>query len=84
MLRSETGQNQLTLIPFVDAGGAKFNERSTPDLENFASVGLGLRWQPDPRLRAEVFYGHALDDVPNERDDIQGDGFHFTLTATLD
>jgi hemolysin activation/secretion protein len=84
VLRSETGENQLTLIPFVDAGGAKFNERSTPDLENFASVGLGLRWQPDPRLRAEVFYGHALDDVPNEGDDIQDDGVHFTLTATLD
>jgi hemolysin activation/secretion protein len=84
VLRGETGENKLTLIPFFDTGGARFNEQRTPDPETFSSIGLGLRWQPDPRLRAEIFYGHALDDVPNEGDDIQDNGVHFSLTATLD
>jgi hemolysin activation/secretion protein len=84
VLRGETGESKLTLIPFFDTGSARFNEQRTLDPETFSSIGLGLRWQPDPKLRAEIFYGHALDDVPNEGDDLQDDGVHFSLTATLD
>jgi hemolysin activation/secretion protein len=84
VLRGKSGETKLALIPFFDIGGAWFNERETPDPKTVSSLGLGLRWQPDPRLRAEVFYGHALNSVPNQGDDLQDDGIHFALTATLD
>jgi hemolysin activation/secretion protein len=83
VMRRATGQSLLQLIPFVDAGLARFNERDTPEPEDVSSVGLGLRWDPDPKLRLEAFYGYALDDVPNEGDSWQDDGFHFVLTADL-
>ncbi len=84
VLRDETGQTKFALIPFVDTGGARFNDRSTPDPETVSSVGLGLRWQPDPKLSLEMYYGHALDDLANQGNDWQDDGVHFTLNAILD
>ncbi len=84
VLRDETGQVKFALIPFFDIGSTWFNERDTPDPETVSSVGLGLRWQPDPSLRAEVFFAHAMEDVPNKGDDLQDDGIHFALTATFD
>jgi len=84
VMRDETGQAKFTLIPFFDIGSAWFNKRDTPDPETVSSAGLGLRWQLDPRLRAEVFYAHAMEDVPNKGNDLQDDGIHFALTATLD
>lgn len=84
VLRDDAGQVKLTAIPFFDFGSTWFNERDTPDPETISSVGLGLRWQPDPRLRAEVFFAHAMEDVPNKGDDLQDDGIHFALTATFD
>jgi len=84
VLRDETGQTQFALIPFFDTGGAWFNEQTTPNPDTVSSVGLGLRWQPDPKLRIEVHYGHALDDLANKGSDLQDDGIHFTLNASLD
>lgn len=84
VLRDETGQTQFALIPFFDTGAASFNDRDTPDPETVSSVGLGLRWQPDPKLSLEMYYGHALDDLASKGNDWQDDGVHFTLNAILD
>jgi hemolysin activation/secretion protein len=83
VVRKQTGQSLLQLIPFFDSGGSWFNDRETPEPQEVSSLGLGLRWDPDPKVRLEAYYGYALNDVPNEGDSIQDDGFNFVLTADL-
>jgi len=73
------------LIPFIDYGRGK-NDDS--DFNNFDddifSIGLGLRWYPSETIQAELFWGHALTEVPEqEDDDLQDDGIHFELSFQL-
>ncbi|MBK1648018.1 ShlB/FhaC/HecB family hemolysin secretion/activation protein [Rhabdochromatium marinum] len=71
----------LQLAVFSDVGSA-WDHASFRKRQTIASVGLGLLWSLDERLRAKFYYGYALEDIieANE-DDLQDRGFNFLVQA---
>ncbi len=75
---AETGL--LELACFFDYGKAWNAEGVTPEPNDIYSVGLGLRWNPYKFLRTQVYWGHALRDLPDPEDkDLQDNGIHFDI-----
>jgi hemolysin activation/secretion protein len=79
----------LTLVPFVDLGtgwrSARGGEASaSDDRETLASVGLGFVFEPVSRVRAQLFWGRALnrDFVIRENQTLQDYGLHFSITVS--
>ncbi|QIK38325.1 ShlB/FhaC/HecB family hemolysin secretion/activation protein [Caldichromatium japonicum] len=72
---------QLQLAAFADAGGAwRHGQFSVRD--EVASIGIGAIWTVQDRLRAECYYGYALEDRPEHTEhDLQDDGIHFRVQA---
>jgi hemolysin activation/secretion protein len=84
LFEDASGRPVLTLAPFVDAGGAKNNELPTGLNPSFLySAGAGLRWDPTPKVHAELYWGHGFRDVKNDDTTLQDNGFHFLLSADL-
>ena len=83
ILRSESGQGNLQLSAFFDAGGTENKDAPDPDPDNIASVGLGLIWNPGSRFYAELFWANALEDVETSDDSLQDDGVHFRMVASF-
>jgi hemolysin activation/secretion protein len=70
------------LATFIDYGRA-WNESSEipDDPKDIYSIGLGLRWSPSQYINTELYWGHALRDIPEPTDkDLQDDGIHFELS----
>jgi hemolysin activation/secretion protein len=70
------------LATFFDYGRA-WNESSEipDDPKDIYSIGLGLRWSPNQHINTEIYWGHALRDIPEPTDkDLQDDGVHFELS----
>lgn len=71
----------LQIAAFADVGSA-WDHASFRKRQTIASVGLGLLWTITERLRAEFYYGHALEDIVEaNEDDLQDRGFHFLVQA---
>jgi hemolysin activation/secretion protein len=85
VLYREDGAPLLQVVPFVDAGGAWFKDRDSPDPTLISSAGLGLRFDPHPRIHAELYWGKAFqkDDLIGPDDSLQDAGWGFLLTAEL-
>jgi len=83
VLRDDTGQTVLRLAPFVDIGGAWYNDLDTPDPRNLASVGLGLLWDPHPKVHGELYWGLRLEDVDYPTHTLQDSGINFLLSMDL-
>lgn len=76
LLGAEGSTRRLWLVPFVDAGQARYVGGATQGL---ASAGLGLRGQFDS-LEAEIFVARRLERRPvDTRGDLQDDGIHLQL-----
>jgi hemolysin activation/secretion protein len=85
IMKDATGRSVLALAPFIDAGGGSNNEMPNgPNPSDIASAGIGIRWDPTVKVHAEVYWGHAFDDVfVGDYDSIQDDGIHFLISANL-
>jgi hemolysin activation/secretion protein len=84
LIKDPSGRSILTLAPFLDTGGARNNELPNgPNPDDIYSAGLGLRWDPTPKIHAQVYWGHAFRDVSNDTDTLQDDGVHFLVSANL-
>jgi len=84
LMKDATGRSVLVLAPFFDAGGANNTVLPNgPDPDFISSAGVGLRWDPTPRIHAQVYWGHAFHDVLVDGDSLQDDGVHFLLSANL-
>lgn len=68
----------LQLALFADAGTAWNHGGDARD--SLASVGVGLRYEPSPALRAELYVGHRLKRVSYPDDDLQDAGVHFAFS----
>ncbi len=75
----------IHLVPFIDWGqGWNRGEKPDPDPESIWSLGLGLKATWGDTLRAAVYWGKALRDVPEASEhDIQDDGIHFSVQLNL-
>lgn len=72
----------LELAPFFDIGHSWNTSRGTIGPKTLASIGLGLRWRPAGQTLLELYWGHALRDVPDSPEsDLQDHGVH--LRASL-
>lgn len=84
LIKDPGGRSILALAPFVDAGGAKNNDLPNgPNPTFLYSAGAGLRWDPTPRIHAQVYWGHGFRSVDNDDNTLQDDGVHFLLSANL-
>jgi hemolysin activation/secretion protein len=81
--RDEGGNSTIALAPFFDAG-AVFKAGNNPndisqDQTVIAGIGLGLLWQPISGLNLRLDYAFPLVEIDNEGDNIQDDGFYFSV-----
>jgi len=83
-IKDASGRSVLALAPFFDAGGANNSEQPNgPNPDFISSAGIGVRWDPTPKVHAQVYWGHAFHDVIVDGSSIQDDGIHFLLSANL-
>lgn len=74
-------EHMVQLALFGDVGGA-WNHARYRERQTLASVGLGLLWTIEERLRGEFYYGHALEAMDQANaDDLQDRGLHFLVQA---
>ena len=80
----------MELAPFFDFGNA-WNVKGAPvDVSSLSSIGLGLRWAltipAGPfsiRPQFEVYWGHALRDIPTSGGNMQDQGVHLQLVVAV-
>jgi hemolysin activation/secretion protein len=73
----------LQVVPFFDAGAGWNQNSATPTPENIYSTGLGLRFNPHPRVQGSLFWGHAFRDLVTDKNDAQDYGVHFQLNVSF-
>ena len=74
------GAGLIQLIPFFDYGkGWNSSDRSNPDPNNLASVGIGLQWQQGDNFSARFDWGIPLIDVDSRDRTWQENGVLFTV-----
>lgn len=73
---------QVYVTPFIDYGRSWNADSDTPDPKNIYSTGLGLQWKPSHKLDAALYWGTALQDIPEPEDEnLQDKGIHFEIVV---
>lgn len=88
LFKNAYGQSRygLAVVPFIDMGKAWDHADSKKfggdtDKYDISSIGFGITYDPVKWAHVELFYGDALDDVPEPSEkDLQDDGIHFALS----
>ncbi len=83
ILRDKDQRTRLEFAPFVDAGGAWFENREGPAPNIIPALGFGLRADPHPKIHAEFYWGYALKGVPGKGESPQEHGVYFSLVADV-
>lgn len=80
--RDATGNQTLALAPFIDSGWV-WNQPGNPNRlpqQNFiAGAGLGIIWQPLPKLNLRLDYGIPLVNLTDRGNNIQDNGLYFSI-----
>ncbi|MGL5064994.1 MAG: ShlB/FhaC/HecB family hemolysin secretion/activation protein, partial [Microcoleus sp.] len=83
--RNGAGIPTLQLAPFLDAGTV-WNVSGNPNkLSNqtfLAGAGLGLLWEPIPRVNLRVDYALPLISISDRGDNLQDSGIYFSIIYT--
>ena len=83
--RDASGAPKLQLAPFLDAGTV-WNMPNNPNkLTNqrfLAGLGLGVIWEPIPRVNVRVEYGLPLVKISDRGDSLQDSGIYFNIIYT--
>ncbi|MBV5309479.1 ShlB/FhaC/HecB family hemolysin secretion/activation protein [Chromatium okenii] len=70
----------LQLAVFTDVGNAWDHGHYSERDGDLWSIGVGAVWTIEKRLQAELYFGHALNDPPPEKEhDWQDEGVHFMV-----
>ena len=80
--RDESGAAIFQLAPFFDAGvvwNVSDNPNPLPSQNFLAGLGLGLIWEPVPRLNVRLDYGYPLIDLSDRGNNAQDEGFYFSV-----
>ncbi|CAK0750652.1 putative POTRA domain-containing protein [Gammaproteobacteria bacterium] len=70
----EHGGQTLQIAPFIDLGQTW---DKTEKHESLASAGIGLRWQPNERLQANIYFGVPFGQVDHPTTTLQDHGVLF-------
>lgn len=79
----KNGRNVVQLAAFVDGGGAWNNDTPNPEPRIIWGPGIGLLYDPSPRIHAELYWAIGIEDVDNQEDSLANDGIHFQLVANM-
>jgi hemolysin activation/secretion protein len=86
LARDAAGQPEFQLAPFLDVGST-WNDPENPSTQSdqrfLAGLGLGIIWQPEPRIRIRLDYGLPLIRLNESGDNAQDDGFYFSAGYEL-
>ncbi len=83
LIRDQSEGPQLQLAPFVDLGTVWNTNENSNDLIGktfLVGVGMGILWEPLPNLNLRLDYGIPLVDLDDRGNNIQDDGFYFSIT----
>jgi hemolysin activation/secretion protein len=88
--RDASGNPKLQLAPFLEAGtvwNAANNPNKLPNNQTIkqtflAGVGLGVIWEPIPRLNLRVDYAFPLVRISDRGDNLQDKGIYFNIIYT--
>jgi hemolysin activation/secretion protein len=82
LLMRRSGKPMLQLAPFADFGAGWNGSNPASALETLSSTGVGLIFEPNSRVHAQVYWGHAFQHVPHPGGtDAQDYGIHFKLSV---
>ncbi|MDH3886975.1 MAG: ShlB/FhaC/HecB family hemolysin secretion/activation protein [Gammaproteobacteria bacterium] len=73
----------IQLAPFLDFASVSNRTGLDPQKDHIGSMGLGVIGTAFKRFDFSLYYGHAFQDFDNPDNDIQDDGFSFSLSARL-
>ncbi len=85
LLRNEAEQPKLQLAPFFDMGTVWNNDDNPNRLFGrtfLVGIGMGVLWEPLPGLNLRLDYGVPLVELQDRGNNIQDDGFYFSVTYT--
>jgi hemolysin activation/secretion protein len=80
--RNEGGQPIVRVAPFLDLGtvwNAADNPVRSPNQNFLAGLGLGLLWQPLPKLNIRTDFAFPLVDLQDKGNNAQDSGLYFTV-----
>lgn len=76
------GMRQVVQLALFGDAGSAWGRGEWDGHEDLAAVGIGLLWTAEERLRAELYWGHALSEPQEtEEHNLQDDGVHFMVQA---
>ena len=78
-----SGNFNVQVAPFADYGLARNHSRPDPGPDHISSIGIGLLGTLYQRVNFDVYYGHAFQDFDNANNNIQDDGWSFSLSLQL-
>lgn len=86
LLESVKGEPVFQLAPFINMGAVS-NSGDNPnpllDQQFILGIGTGLIWQPIEGLRARIDYAFPVIDLEDRGDNVQDNGFNFSLSYSL-
>ncbi|MEM6403593.1 MAG: ShlB/FhaC/HecB family hemolysin secretion/activation protein [Cyanobacteria bacterium P01_D01_bin.116] len=84
--RNASGNPSLQIAPFFDMG-VVWNVDDNPNLQPkqtfLAGLGMGILWQPIPRLNLKLDYGLPLVKLDDKGNNAQDQGFYFSIGYQL-
>jgi hemolysin activation/secretion protein len=84
--RNEAGESIFQLAPFFDMGtvwNVSDNPNTLQRQRFLAGVGMGLIWQPIPKLNLRLDYGVPLINLDDRGTNAQDRGFYFNVNYQL-
>ena len=81
-LSKSIADGRVQLATFADFGWAKNTEVKSPAPNTIWSWGLGILWDPSPKLHSELYWGRPFRSIrrgQRTKHDIQDYGIHFQL-----
>ena len=84
-LSREVEDGAVQLAPFIDWGRSWNSETPRSEEKEVASLGVGLRWDPSPKLHAQIYFAYPLNDdgIDQATHDLQDSGIHFMVTCQV-
>ncbi|MGG6296814.1 ShlB/FhaC/HecB family hemolysin secretion/activation protein [Leptolyngbya sp. AN02str] len=83
ILRVNSVDGLLQLVPFIDVGVAWNQGNSDLDTNFIAGTGVGLLWQMGDRFSSRLDWGIPLVDVANQGNTWQGNGVYFSVRGSF-
>ncbi len=75
---------QVQFAVFVDYGWSENQDLATPDLKTIGSWGLGVLWDPSPKIHTALYWGVPFENIREGLEhDLQDSGIHFSFNAQL-